>query len=155
MKFIFSPHCRLVALVEVLQRRKLRHNRAPQTQPHALENITIALDAIQEDGIKLVNIGQFLFRNVLCQRKRVAKVVVICLLTQSRRQKAPRRLHIHRIEPVFLHGAGSSLLAVEVTPNRVFHKNETCWQTRLQLRNSYLARLMRYWRGLNCVLSRR
>ena len=43
--------------MEVLQRRKLRHNRAPQTQPHALENITIALDAIQEDGIKLVNIG--------------------------------------------------------------------------------------------------
>ncbi len=53
----FFPLFRLVALVEVLQRRKLRHNRAPQTQPHALENITIALDAIQEDGIKLVNIG--------------------------------------------------------------------------------------------------
>jgi hypothetical protein len=47
--------------VEVLQRRKLRHNRAPQTQPHALENITIALDAIQEDGIKLVNIGKLFF----------------------------------------------------------------------------------------------
>ena len=30
----------------------------PQSQPHALENITIALDAIQEDGIKLVNIGE-------------------------------------------------------------------------------------------------
>ena len=51
---------RLVALVEVLQKRKLKHNKRPQSQPHSLENITIALDAIQEDGIKLVNIGEFL-----------------------------------------------------------------------------------------------
>ena len=50
--------CRLVALVEVLQKRKLKHNKRPQSQPHALENITIALDAIQDDGIKLVNIGK-------------------------------------------------------------------------------------------------
>ena len=49
---------RLVALVEVLQKRKLKHNKRPQSQPHSLENITIALDAIQEDGIKLVNIGE-------------------------------------------------------------------------------------------------
>ena len=47
-----------MALVEVLQKRKLKHNKRPQSQPHALENITIALDAIQEDGIKLVNIGK-------------------------------------------------------------------------------------------------
>ena len=44
--------------METLQKRKLRHNKRPQSQPHALENITIALDAIQEDGIKLVNIGE-------------------------------------------------------------------------------------------------
>ena len=43
--------------METLQKRKLRHNKRPASQPHALENITIALDAIQEDGIKLVNIG--------------------------------------------------------------------------------------------------
>ena len=48
----------MVALVEVLQKRKLKHNKRPQSQPHALENITIALDAIQDDGIKLVNIGK-------------------------------------------------------------------------------------------------
>ena len=48
----------MVALVETLQKRKLRHNKRPQSQPHALENITIALDAIQEDSIKLVNIGR-------------------------------------------------------------------------------------------------
>ena len=47
--------------METLQKRKLRHNKRPQSQPHALENITIALDAIQEDGIKLVNIGEHVF----------------------------------------------------------------------------------------------
>ena len=44
--------------MEVLQKRRLKHNKRPQSQPHALENITIALTAIQEDGIKLVNIGR-------------------------------------------------------------------------------------------------
>ena len=48
----------LVALVEQLQRRRLRHNKRPANQHHELENITIALDAIKEDGIKLVNIGR-------------------------------------------------------------------------------------------------
>ena len=48
----------LVALVERLQKRRLRHNRRPTNQHHQIENITIALDAIQEDGIKLVNIGK-------------------------------------------------------------------------------------------------
>ena len=54
-----------MALVEVLQKRKLKHNKRPQSQPHALENITIALDAIQDDGIKLVNIGE---ENTLCKK---------------------------------------------------------------------------------------
>ena len=54
---MFSFYFRLVALVELLQKRRLRHNKTPNSQPHALENITIALDAIKEDGIKLVNIG--------------------------------------------------------------------------------------------------
>lgn len=49
---------KLVALVETLQKRKLRHNKRPQNQHHELENISIALEAIQEDGIKLVNIGK-------------------------------------------------------------------------------------------------
>ena len=51
--------------METLQKRKLRHNKRPQSQPHALENITIALDAIQEDGIKLVNIGEPWFTEVV------------------------------------------------------------------------------------------
>jgi hypothetical protein len=51
-----------VALVQVLQKRKLRHNKKPVNQHQELENITIALDAIVEDGIKLVNIGKTVFK---------------------------------------------------------------------------------------------
>ena len=40
-----------------------------QSQPHALENITIALDAIQEDGIKLVNIGESVIVNIFVQKQ--------------------------------------------------------------------------------------
>lgn len=61
----FSDGTRLVALVEHLQKRKLRHNRRPLNQHHELENISIALEAIQEDGIKLVNIGECVTSDVL------------------------------------------------------------------------------------------
>lgn len=64
----FADGTRLVALVEALQKRKLRHNKRPLNQHHELENIAIALDAIKEDGIKLVNIGRNLvqFNNNYC-----------------------------------------------------------------------------------------
>ena len=48
----------LVTLVETLQKRKLRKVKKVMNQHHALENVTIALNAINEDGIKLVNIGE-------------------------------------------------------------------------------------------------
>jgi hypothetical protein len=54
----FQDGTKLVALVQVLQKRKLRHNKKPVNQHQELENITISLDAIMEDGIKLVNIGR-------------------------------------------------------------------------------------------------
>ncbi len=55
----FRDGVRLAALVERLQRRRLRRtHRRPQSQHHEIENITIALDAIKDDGIKLVNIGE-------------------------------------------------------------------------------------------------
>ena len=57
----FADGTHLVALVEALQKRKLRHNKRPLNQHHELENIAIALDAIKEDGIKLVNIGRAIF----------------------------------------------------------------------------------------------
>ena len=57
----FADGTRLVALVEALQKRTLRHNKRPLNQHHELENISIALDAIKGDGIKLVNIGKNAF----------------------------------------------------------------------------------------------
>lgn len=50
---------RLVALIEVLQKRKLRNVLRPVNQHQMLENATTALNAITADGIKLVNIGIF------------------------------------------------------------------------------------------------
>lgn len=49
----------LCALVEDLQGRPLRPswNRRPANQHHYLENVTTALNAIEQDGVKLVNIG--------------------------------------------------------------------------------------------------
>ena len=43
---------------ESLTPRRTRHNKRPQNQHHELENLTIALDAVTDDGIKLVNIGR-------------------------------------------------------------------------------------------------
>lgn len=49
----------LCALVENLQKKPLKPswNRRPGNQHHFLENVTCALNAIEGDGIKLVNIG--------------------------------------------------------------------------------------------------
>jgi hypothetical protein len=53
---------RLVALVESLQKRRLKTpavHRRPTNRHHCLENVTAALDAIAADGVKLVNIGEW------------------------------------------------------------------------------------------------
>ncbi|XP_045503234.1 filamin-A [Colias croceus] len=48
----------LCSLVEALQGRKLKGwSRKPSNQHHKLENVTTALQAIEDDGVKLVNIG--------------------------------------------------------------------------------------------------
>ena len=60
----FADGTRLCALVEALQKRRLRYNKRPLNQHHELENIAIALDAIKEDGIKLVNIGRNLLQPI-------------------------------------------------------------------------------------------
>ena len=66
----------LVSLVETLQKRKLKHNKKPINQHHEIENITIALDAIQEDGLKLVNIGKIInFDTQYVQYKSISKSI--------------------------------------------------------------------------------
>jgi hypothetical protein len=67
METDFQDGTKLVALVETLQKRKLKHKKEPINQHHELENITIALDAIKEDGLKLVNIGRTVL--LFCQLK--------------------------------------------------------------------------------------
>lgn len=56
----FCDGTALCALVENLQKRPLKPswNRRPGNQHHYLENATVALNAIEGDGIKLVNIGE-------------------------------------------------------------------------------------------------
>jgi filamin len=55
----FCDGTHLCALVESLQKKKLKPswNKRPANQHHYLENATKALKAIEDDGIKLVNIG--------------------------------------------------------------------------------------------------
>lgn len=54
----FCDGTHLCTLVENLQKRPLKGwNRRPANQHHYLENASVALKAIEEDGIKLVNIG--------------------------------------------------------------------------------------------------
>lgn len=52
---------RLCALVEALQGHPLKPawNKRPMNQHHYLENVTTALNAIEQDGVKLVNIGKY------------------------------------------------------------------------------------------------
>lgn len=63
----------LVTLVEVLQKRRLRKVKRVLNQHQALENVTTALNAISDDGIKLVNIGNL--KNLVQQHACNAKLI--------------------------------------------------------------------------------
>ena len=54
---------RLCALVEALRGHPLKPawNKRPANQHHYLENVTTALSGIEQDGVKLVNIGKDVF----------------------------------------------------------------------------------------------
>jgi len=66
----FCDGTKLCALVEVLQKRILKPgwNRKPTNQHQYLENVSSALNAIAEDGVKLVNIGKFSLGSALSLR---------------------------------------------------------------------------------------
>ncbi|GIY57469.1 hypothetical protein CEXT_218941 [Caerostris extrusa] len=55
----FSDGLKLIALIEVLQKRKLKKIRKPLNQHQCLENVQTALQAMASDNIKLVNIGKY------------------------------------------------------------------------------------------------
>lgn len=54
----FKNGIKLVQLIEILQKKSVgKWNKAPKMQMHELENLNIAITAIQKDNIKIVNIG--------------------------------------------------------------------------------------------------
>ncbi|XP_013775194.1 LOW QUALITY PROTEIN: filamin-A-like [Limulus polyphemus] len=57
LKTDFGDGLKLIALIEVLQKRKLKKIKRPINQHQYLENVQIALNAMAADNIKLVNIG--------------------------------------------------------------------------------------------------
>lgn len=67
----FCDGTKLCALVEVLQKRILRPgwNRKPVNQHQFLENVSTALNAVAEEGVKLVNIGKLRIINS-CEQTR-------------------------------------------------------------------------------------
>ena len=55
-----SDGLRLIALIEVLsQKRMSKHNKRPTFRSQKLENVSVALKFLEEEGIKIVNIGEF------------------------------------------------------------------------------------------------
>jgi len=54
-----SDGLRLIALIEVLSGRRLpKHNKRPTFRSQQLENVSVALKFLADEGIKLVNIGE-------------------------------------------------------------------------------------------------
>lgn len=52
---------RLIALIEVLsQKRMPKHNKRPTFRSQKLENIAVALKFLEDEGIKIINIGESL-----------------------------------------------------------------------------------------------
>lgn len=50
---------RLIALIEVLSQKEMpRHNKNPKFRSQQLENVSVALQFLQDEGIKIVNIGE-------------------------------------------------------------------------------------------------
>lgn len=64
----FKDGVRLIELLEVLAKpQKLgRFNRNPRMKAHALENLTMALNFVKKQKIKLVNISECHVRSSLC-----------------------------------------------------------------------------------------
>ena len=50
----------LVALIEVLAQKRLpKHNKTPNFRSQKLENVSVALKFLEDQGIRIVNIGEY------------------------------------------------------------------------------------------------
>lgn len=72
---------RLCALVEALQGHPLKPawNKRPMNQHHYLENVATALNAIEQDGVKLVNIGKCSTNTCKTDNLKIETHFTICL----------------------------------------------------------------------------
>ena len=62
----FSDGLKLISLLQVLSHKKIsRYNKKPTFPPQKRENVAIALKFIEQEKIKLVNIGECFFIYVL------------------------------------------------------------------------------------------
>lgn len=56
----FSDGIKLINLYEIVAKKKLgRYNKRPKLPNHMLENVTLALKAMEDDGINLLSIGKW------------------------------------------------------------------------------------------------
>lgn len=56
---------KLISLLQVLSQKKLpRHTKKPVFKSQKVENVSIALKFIEDENIRLVNIGKFLFHEI-------------------------------------------------------------------------------------------
>lgn len=54
-----SDGLRLIALIEVLsQKRMPKHNKRPTFRSQKLENVSVAMKFLEDEGIKIINIGE-------------------------------------------------------------------------------------------------
>lgn len=57
-----SDGLRLISLIEVLsQKRMPKHNKRPTFRSQKLENVSVALKFLEDEGIKIINIGELIF----------------------------------------------------------------------------------------------
>uniref|UniRef100_A0A914VJE6 Calponin-homology (CH) domain-containing protein n=1 Tax=Plectus sambesii TaxID=2011161 RepID=A0A914VJE6_9BILA len=99
----FSDGTRLIALVEALQKRtctgKIYRNNPSEIQ--MLMNVQMALDALREDGVKLVNIGS---HDIVEGNMKLILGLVWCLILRyqiaSRTKIPPRKLMLAWIQAV-------------------------------------------------------
>jgi hypothetical protein len=71
-----SDGLRLIALIEILSQKRMgKHNKRPTFRSQKLENVSVALKFLEEEGIKIVNIGesQFNFKS-----KSQVKDTILC-----------------------------------------------------------------------------
>lgn len=58
----FADGIKLINLYEIVAKKKLgRYNKTPKLPNQMLENVTLALKAMEEDGINLISIGKYAF----------------------------------------------------------------------------------------------